>query len=245
MPRRRGRSQEDERRVSELHERRQELVGRLIVNERYAAQLEELSDRHCAALAAAAAERLLPLYEVFRRAEQWGDYEFLRRGLDSVWAVLAGERSADDLSGLSAEGEDRTVPDLSGDERWKSEWVSEAQDAAISVLLTMDAAAEEDRENALHAVQYEIDALDNYIARLAPVRRTKPDPARDTLVQALEEAVEREEKTLEHRLVKEVVRLIERDLEVLRSSRELTPETVRALRASAEQNSIVARIERS
>jgi hypothetical protein len=242
---RRGRSRENERRASELHERRQELVRQLIVKDRYATQLDDLSDRHCVALAAAAAERLLPLYEVFQRDEEWGEYDFLRRGLDSVWAVLADERAADDLRGPSTQDEERTVPDLGGDERWKSEWVSEAQDAAISVLLTMDAAAEGDRENTLHAVQYEIDALDNYIARLAPVRRTKPYPAGDTLVRALEEAVEREEKTLEHPLIKEVVGIIEQDLEVLRSSGEVTPETVGQLRASAEQNSIVARIERS
>jgi hypothetical protein len=230
--------------VSELHERRQELVSQLIVKERYAAQLDGLSDRHCVALAAAAAERLVPLYEVFQRDEQWGDYDFLRRGLDSVWAVLAGEGSADDLRGLSAQGEERTVPDLGGDERWSSDWVSEGQDAAIAVLITMDAAAEGDRENAVHAVQYEIDVLDNYIARRAPVRRMKPPPGGNTLVQALEEEVEREEKTLAHPLMKEVVGIIERDLEALRS-REITPETVDALRASAERNSIIGRIERS
>jgi hypothetical protein len=245
MLRRRGPSREDERRVSELHERRQELVSQLIVKERFAAELDGLSDRHCVALAAAAAERLLPVYEVFQKDERWGDYDFLRRGLDSVWAVLAGERSADDLRGLSTQGEDRTVPDLGGDERWRSDWVSEGQDAAIAVLITLDAAAEGDRENALHAVQYEIDALDNYIARNTPVRRAKPPPGGNTLVQALAEAVEREEKTLAHPLMKEVVRIIERDLEALRSRGELTAETVAALRTSAEQNSIVPRIERS
>jgi len=151
-----------------------------------------------------------------------GDYDFLRSGLDSVWALLADERSDDDLRGLSAQGEEKTVPDLGGDERWKSEWVSEAQDAAI-----------------------EIDALDQYLARSAPVRRAKPDPAGDTLVRALEEEVEREEKTLGHPLIKEVVGIIEHDLDVLLSSGEVTAETVDALRASAEQNSIVVRIERS
>lgn len=231
--------------MAELHERRQELVRQLIVKERYAAQLDELSDRHCVALAAAAAERLLPVYEMFQRDEEWGDYGFLRRGLDSVWAALADERSADGLRGLTAEGEERTVPDLGGDERWKSEWVSEAQDAAISVLLTMDAVAERDRENGLHAVQHEIDALDNYIARRAPVARKKANPAGNTLVRALEEEVVREEKTLQHPLIREVVRIIEEDLEVLRSSGELTAETVGALRTSAEQNNILARIERS
>jgi uncharacterized protein YjaG (DUF416 family) len=230
--------------VSELHERRQELVRQLIVKERFAAQVDRLSDRHCVALAAAAAERLLPVYELFQRDEKWGDYDFLRRGLDSVWSALAGEGSANDLRALSSEGEDRTVPDLGGDERWKSDWVSEGQDAAIAVLITMDAAAGEDRENAIHAVQHEIDALDNYIARNTPVRRREPNPAGSTLVQALEEEVEREEKTLAHPLMKEVVELIERDLEDLRS-REITGETVDALRASAERNSIVVRIERS
>jgi hypothetical protein len=245
MLRRQGRSREDERRVSELHERRQELVRQLIVKERYAAQLDELSDRHCVALAAAAAERLLPVYEMFQRGEEWGDYGFLRRGLDSVWAALADERLADDLRGLSDQGEERTVPDLGGEKRWKSKWVSEAQDAAISVLLTMDAVAERDRENTLHAVQHEIDALDNYIARRASVPLKKANPAGDTLVHALEEEVEREEKTLVHPLIKEVVRIIEEDLEVLRTSGELTAETVVALRTSAEQNSFVVRIERS
>jgi hypothetical protein len=212
------------------------------VKDRFARELDDLSDRHCVALAAAAAERLLPLYELFQRTEEWGDYGLLRRGLDGVWDVLAGERSADNLRGISAEAEEKTVPDLGGDERWRSEWVSEGQ---ISFLLTIDAAAGGDRENAFHAVQYEIDALENYIARLAPARRTKPDPAGDTFVHALEEAVEREEKTLAHPLMKEVVRLIENDLEAVRSSRELTAETVGALRTSAEQNSIVARIEES
>jgi uncharacterized protein YjaG (DUF416 family) len=244
MLRRRGRSREDQRKVSELHERRQELVRQLIVKERFAPQLDRLSDRHCVVLAAAASERLLPLYELFQGDEGWGDYDFLRRGLDSVWAVLAGEGTAENLRGLSAEGEERTVPDLGGDERWKSDWVSEGQDAAIAVLITMDAAAGEDRENAVHAVQYEIDALDNYIARNTPERRREPSPAGNTLVQALEKAVEREEKTLAHPLMKEVVGIIERDLEALRS-REVTAETVGALRASAERNSIVGRMERS
>jgi uncharacterized protein YjaG (DUF416 family) len=244
MLRGRGRSRENQRRASELHERRQELVRQLIVKERYAAELEELSDQHCVALAAAAAERLLPLYELFQSDEKWGDYDFLRRGLDSVWAVLAGEGSADDLQDVSAQGEGRTVPDLGGDERWKSDWVSEAQDAAIAVLLTMDAAAGEGRENAMQAVQYEIDALDNYIARNTPVRRREPNPAGDTLIQALGEEVEREEKTLAHPLMKEVVGIMERDFEALRS-REITAEAVDALRASAERNSIVVRIERS
>jgi hypothetical protein len=245
MLRRQGRSREDQRRVSELHERRQELVRQLIVTERYAGELDKLADLHCAVLAAAAAERLIPLYELFQSEEGWGDHDFLRRGLDSVWAVLAGEGSADDLRGLSAEGEDRTVPDLGGDERWKSEWVSEGQDAAIAVLVAIDGAAEGDRENALHAVQYELDALENYIARRTPVRRTKPDRAGDTLVRALEEEVERNEKTLEHPLIEDALRIIEHDLEVLRSSWDLSAETVRALRSSAEHNSIVARIERS
>jgi uncharacterized protein YjaG (DUF416 family) len=240
----RGRSGEDERRVSELHERRQELVRQLIVKERFAPQLDRLSDRQCIAMAAAAAERLLPVYELFQKDEKWGDYDFLRRGLDSVWAVLAGKGTADELRGLSAEGEERTVPDLGGDERWKSDWVSEGQDAAIAVLITIDAAAGEDPENALHAVQYEIDALDNYIARRTPVRRREPNPGGNTLVQALEEEVERDEKTLAHPLIKEVVGIIERDLEALRS-REITAETVDTLRASAERNSIVVRIERS
>jgi hypothetical protein len=245
MLRRRGHSLEDERRAFELHERRQELVRQLIVKERYAAQLDELSDRHCVALAAAAAERLLPVYEMFQRAEGWGDYDFLRRGLDSVWAVLADERSAEGVRGLSAQGEERKVPDLGGEERWKSEWVSEAQDAAISVLLTMDAAAEGDRENTLHAVQHELDALEEYVARSAPAPRKKPNPAGDTLVQALEDEVEREEKTLGHPLIKEVVGIIEHDLDVLLSSGEVTAETVGALRASAEQNSMAVRIKRS
>lgn len=244
MLRRRSRSQEDERRGSELHHRREELVRQLIVKERFAPQLDRLSERHCVALAAAAAERLLPLYELFQRDEQWGDYDFLRRGLESVWAVLAGGGSADELRGLSAEGEERTVPDLGGDERWKSDWVSEGQDAAIAVLITMEAAAGENGEDALQAVQHEIDALDNYIARNTPVRRREPSPAGDTLAQALEEQVEREEKTLVHPLMKDVVAIIERDLEALRSS-EMTAETLGALRASAERNSIVTRIERS
>jgi uncharacterized protein YjaG (DUF416 family) len=244
MLRRRGRSGETKREVSELHERRQELVRQLIVNERYAARLDDLSDRHCVALAAAAAERIVPLYEMFQREEQWGDYDFLRRGLDSVWAVLAGEASPDGLRGLSGQGEKATVPDLGGEERWKSDWVGEAEDAAISVLVTMDAAADDDRENAVHAVQYEIDVLDNYIARSTSVEHTKPRPQGDTLVHALKEAVEREERTLEHPLMKEVVQLIERDLETLERADHLSPETVRALRSTAERNSVVDRIER-
>jgi hypothetical protein len=159
--------------------------------------------------------------------------------------MLAGVRSADELRGLSAQGEARAVPDLGGDERWKSEWVSEGQDAALSVLLTFDAAADGDREDAFHAVQYEIDVLEEYIARTAPVRRTRPDPGGNTLVQALEEEVERNEKTLQHPLIKEAVRIIEDDLEVLRSTGELTPEALGALRASAKENSVVARIERA
>ena len=245
MLRRRGRSRETQREVTELHERRQELVRQLIVNERYAARLGDLSDRHCVALAAAAAERLVPLYEVFQRDEQWGDYDFLRRGLDSVWAVLAGEASPDDLRGLSGQGEKATVPDLGGEERWKSDWVSEAQDAAISVLVTMDAAADRDRENAVHAVQCEIDALDNYIARTTSVEHTKQRPQGHTLVYALKEAVEREERTLEHPLMKDVVQLIERDLETLERTDDLPPETIHAVRSAAERNSLLDRIERA
>ena len=50
------------------------------------------------ALAAAAAERLLPVYTRFReRRRVGGDYEFLRAGLDSVWDALAGGSPAADL----------------------------------------------------------------------------------------------------------------------------------------------------
>ena len=38
---------------------------------------------------------------------------------------------------------------------------AEAQDAAISVLAAMDAVANDDRESALHALQHEIDAVEN------------------------------------------------------------------------------------
>jgi uncharacterized protein YjaG (DUF416 family) len=245
MLRRGGRSREDERRVSELHERRQELVQRLIVKERYAAQLDDLPDSHCIALAAAAAERLLPLYEKFQREEGWGDFDFLRRGLDAVWDLLAGQRAADSLRGQSAAGEDRAVPDLGGDERWQSDWVSEAQDAAISVLLTMEAAVEENRESALHAVRCEIDAVDNYIARNTAVPHTKPPAGADTLVHALEEQVEREEKTVAHPLMKETLEIIEHDLKTVRSTTKLTPDVVGALRALAAQKSTTGRVERS
>jgi uncharacterized protein YjaG (DUF416 family) len=245
MLRRRGRSRETKQEVSELHERRQELVRQLIVKERYAARLRGLSNRQCVALAAAAAERLIPLYEAFQREEQWGDYDFLRRGLDSVWAVLAGEASPHDLRGVSERGEKATVPDLGGEEHWTSDWVSEAQDAAINVLVTMDAAAAGDRENAVHAVQYEVDALDNYITRTTSVEHKKPRPEGDTLVYALKEAVGREERTLEHPLMKEVVQLIERDLETLERADDLPPETIRALRSAAERNSLLGRIERA
>lgn len=245
MLRRRGRGQEDERRVSELHQRRQELVGALLVAERYSDELAGLSDEQCAALAAAAAERLLPLYAVFEREEEWGDHAFLRHGLDLAWGVLAGEVAPEELRGIGREGEDRTVPDLGGDERWRSEWVSEAQDAAISVLLAMEAAGEGLRESALHAAQYEIDVIDNYLARTSPARHTETRPEGDTLVTALQEEVAREEATNQHPLMKEVVRLIERDLETLRRTDGLGPETVRALRSAAEESSVLARIEQA
>jgi uncharacterized protein YjaG (DUF416 family) len=245
MLRRRGRSREDARRVSELHERRQELVKQLVVTERFAAELDSLSNFHCAALAAAAAERLLPVYRRFRKEEGWGDYEFLRTGLDSVWNALAGRQSVADLRAPSVHDESRTVPDLGGDERWKSEWVAEAQDAAISVLTAMDAVANDDRESALHALQHEIDAVENYIAQRDALPYTRPPAEGDTLVQALEQQVEREETTIGHPLVRETLEIIENDLETVRSTGTIAADVVGALKASAEQQSLTARLERS
>ena len=245
MLRRGGRSREDERRVSELHERRQELVKQLVVTERFARQLESLSNAQCAALAAAAAERLLPVYARFREEEGWGEYEFLRNGLDSVWNALAGRQPAADLRAPSLQDESRTVPDLGGDERWKSEWVAEAQDAAISVLTAMDAMANDDRESALHALQHEIDAVENCIARNEARPSTRPPAGGDTLVHALEQQIEREETTIGHPLIRETLEIIEHNLETVRSTATITADVVGALKASAEQQSVTARLDRT
>ena len=51
------------------------------------------------ALAAAMAERWLPVYEVFSAAEQWGDPANLRRSLDAVWNHLRGRLLSSSDSG--------------------------------------------------------------------------------------------------------------------------------------------------
>jgi uncharacterized protein YjaG (DUF416 family) len=62
-----------------------------------------------ALLAAAMAERWLPVYESFSAREQWGDAANLRRALDAVWRSLGGQRlSRADLARLAEQVRDST-----------------------------------------------------------------------------------------------------------------------------------------
>ncbi|HYN87165.1 MAG TPA: DUF416 family protein [Ardenticatenaceae bacterium] len=58
------------------------------------ATLESWSPEQRLALAAAMAERWLPVYEAFSAREEWGDPASLRRSLEAVWNHLRGRRLA-------------------------------------------------------------------------------------------------------------------------------------------------------
>jgi hypothetical protein len=57
-----------------------------------ALMLKGWSPQQRLAFAAGMAERWLPAYMAFSKAEEWGDAEGLRRSVDAVWAHLAGRR---------------------------------------------------------------------------------------------------------------------------------------------------------
>jgi uncharacterized protein YjaG (DUF416 family) len=56
------------------------------------AMLESWRPEQRQALATAMAERWLPAYEAFSKAEQWGDADGLRRALEAAWGHLGGRR---------------------------------------------------------------------------------------------------------------------------------------------------------
>jgi uncharacterized protein YjaG (DUF416 family) len=53
--------------------------------------IETWSQEQRTAFAAAMAERWLPVYEAFSKAEEWGDPASFRRALDAVWRHVSGQ----------------------------------------------------------------------------------------------------------------------------------------------------------
>lgn len=71
--------------------------------------LEKWLPQQRVALAAAMAERWLPVYEAFSTAEQWGDPASLRRSLEAVWNHLARRSlSPADIARHTAQVKDST-----------------------------------------------------------------------------------------------------------------------------------------
>jgi uncharacterized protein YjaG (DUF416 family) len=86
-----------------------------------------------AAFAAACAERLFPLYQVYNRKTLQGNPAALRRALDLLWKALGGEESAADVRSLEEAAE--CCEKLSPEE--DAEWTTLtpiAQDAATAVV---------------------------------------------------------------------------------------------------------------
>ena len=73
------------------------------------AKIETWSPEQRVALAAAMAERWLPVYEAFSTREEWGDPAHMRRSLDAVWNHLQGKAlSPGDVKRYVAQVEDST-----------------------------------------------------------------------------------------------------------------------------------------
>jgi uncharacterized protein YjaG (DUF416 family) len=58
---------------------------------------------------AAIAERMLPIYEAFATAQDWGEPLFVRQQVDRVWSTLAGSR-------VGSNGDLEKPPRLASDE---------------------------------------------------------------------------------------------------------------------------------
>lgn len=102
-------------------------------------EIEELPSLHKIAFAAACCERLLPNYNTFSRAENWGNPSVLRTALDEVWQILRAQPvDAVEIRRLreACEGE---IPDSDELRSGMMSHEAEAQEAAIAICHTLDA----------------------------------------------------------------------------------------------------------
>jgi uncharacterized protein len=123
--------------------------------------LEQLGAEHRVVFAAACCERLLPAYEAFSEADDWGDPRALRDALEAVWetfpASLLPDGEARRLLALTEE----QVPHL--DDPFESIFTASAQNAAIAVMRCLECAASGSVEHAQQVSELAIDAFETYV----------------------------------------------------------------------------------
>ncbi len=184
-----------------------------------------LAVSHRVAFAAACAERLLPAYEAFARAEGWGAPQLLREGLDAAWAVaLTTAKVPLPVSELQiralCEGVLRVTPDPSGG---SMDLRALAIGAAACTVCAL---------RACH-----VESVESAVLSAMTARETVLLAALGT--EGFEEDDDHHVAVVEARTLREIVQQ-GRDLEALAASRKMTRALVTELKASATRVYIVA-----
>jgi uncharacterized protein YjaG (DUF416 family) len=141
-------------------------------------QLQSLPLKSRVAFAASCCERLVPNYLAFSRMESWGDYEFLRKSLDEVWAWLDGVSFTEQHFRELAETCTNLAPDT---EEFSTLFVSAAGDAVAAVVYTLECCLDGDEKKAAIVRGLTTETIYMYLVRVNDpnVEAHLSDPAFD------------------------------------------------------------------
>lgn len=184
------------------------------------AGLESMSPEARVLFAAACAERLIPLYELFSELTKRGDVSVLREGLKVAWSATdPGSVLREEIKRLRDVAE-ALVPDAD-DEDWSFSWAF-AQTAAAAVTYALETWLSADAQNAVWASRQLYDVADFMVQEGASLHTYIEDIDENSPVQLALKGIED--------ALREAPEL---DVTAMRASAE---DDGRALRAQVEQN---------
>ena len=175
--------------------------------------IDRLPARGRLAFLLSCAERLLPNYFAFSRAESWGDPSALREAMDLGWAAFAGEQIATTVIEISLRRCEAVTPDT---EQFPSALVSAALDAAVCSALVLDYLLGGESQKVVEGASLARDTVDMHVQEL---ENLSPD---DPLLEG---------KILRHSLMQRELARQSKDLDLLQRTDWTHPDVVTALRS--------------
>ncbi len=136
-----------------------------------AKELSAMTPQQRAGFALATAERLLPNYAFFERAEGWGNSEVLREVLDLAWTSLLDSSFTVPPLGELRQAVEEATPDT---EEFDTVHVSSALDAATAAASVLDLLEDGEVEHAVSVATMARDSVDMYVQELEDMDAQDP-----------------------------------------------------------------------
>lgn len=189
--------------------------------------LKSLSREKRLAFIASCSERLLPNYQLFADAVDWGDPELLFTALEFIWKHIAGEIKDQSTLTELLKGCYKVIPDT---DAFDSVYASLAMDAGSVIVYGLQACLDAERKYAVFAGNIALRSVDTYLYLVnAPVRGFKNLEARRDFDAWLQDAP----------LLQAEVAKQQRDIDLLTLQKRLSKAFLATFRQSATETGIL------